>query len=173
MVYSESRNIRKSHFSIHWNIKNILFLLITSILFIFFVYSCMFMFHHFIGAAAAFARNTTGVLSTSLPSCNSHHRHSSSNLVLHSENIKMTTSSDSSESDPNNSYDINQQKCCSETATSASSCSSCCACGGGSLSCCSGSTSGFGSNSSDLSLTSSVNYPGMKSKLCFDICIYV
>ncbi|CAH8590918.1 unnamed protein product [Schistosoma curassoni] len=114
-------------------------------------------------AAAAFAQNTTGVLSTSLPSCNSHHRHSSSNLVLRSENIKMTTSSDSSESDPNNSYDINQQKCCSETATSASSCSSCCACGGGSLSCCSGSTSGFGSNSSDLSLTSSVNYPGMKS----------
>ncbi|VDP55948.1 unnamed protein product [Schistosoma mattheei] len=114
-------------------------------------------------AAAAFAQNTAGVLSTSLPSCNSHHRHSSSNLVLHSENVKMTTSSNSSESDPNNSYDINQQTCCSETATSASSCSSCCACGGGSLSCCSGSTSGFGSNSSDLSLTSSVNYPGMKS----------
>lgn len=122
-------------------------------------------------AAAAFARNTAGVLSTSLPSCNSHHR-SNSSLVLHSENIQMTTSSDSSENDPNNSYDTNQQTCCSETETSASSCSSCCyfcccgsccACGGGSLSCCSGSTSGFGSNSSDLSLTSRVNYPGMKS----------
>ncbi|CAH8609556.1 unnamed protein product [Schistosoma rodhaini] len=123
-------------------------------------------------AAAACTRNTAGVLSTSLPLCGSHHHSSSSSLVLHSKNIQMTISPDSSENDPNNSYDINQQTCCSETATSASSCSSCCyfcccssccAYGGGSLSCCSGSTSGFGSNSSDISLNSSVNYSRTKS----------
>lgn len=132
-------------------------------------------------AAAACARNIGNVLSCSSPICDSHHRRHQyqNNSLFYSTSMRTTTPSEFSEYDGNNICGVSRDSLYSETSTSTSSCSSCCyccCCSGGrscccncsmsSLSGCSVSTSGFGSNSSNLSFTSpsSNSYcPGMKS----------